>query len=277
MATAPGQPTLARALELGLPNSADCAFIGLIGDERIRHSKGTFVYNRLFRQKLLPWSYIPLPTIHPLETIALAKKLGAIGASATIPHKEVLAHNFPCDKKAAIGATNTLKFLPSGNILASNTDIAGFAIPLIRAEAKRRWTCLILGAGGAARAAVEACHQLGLKPIIAARDVEKALRIFQNISVVPWESRTKINSEILINTTPLCGSNLDLWPDSKPINKCIVFDCAVSPEVSQLITKAKQEGAITINSTDMWIVQGIRQMHLILGIAFEESELREQL
>lgn len=275
--TAGGQPTLLRALELGLPSSSDHGFIALVGDDRISHSKGKTVYNRIFRQKLLPWSYISLPTLHPLETITLARELGAIGASVTIPYKEVLAQNFACDEKASIGATNTLMFRPGGATLASNTDIEGFKIPLLRAAVKKKSTCLILGAGGAARAAVEACKQLGIKPIISARNLDKAKSGFPSISVEPWERRAHIHAEVLINTTPLCGTCEDLWPNSMPINKKIVFDCAVSSDTSFLITKGKEEGSITINSVDMWVVQGVLQMHAILGIAFEESELREQL
>jgi 3-dehydroquinate dehydratase/shikimate dehydrogenase len=272
-ATAAGQPSLKRALEFGLPRSADHSFIALLGDERIRYSKGPYVYNRLFRKKNLPWSYIPMPTNSPKKTLELAQKLGAIGASVTIPHKETLAHEIPCDNKAKIGATNTIAIRPNSTMLASNTDIEGFSVPLTRARVSKNWKCLILGAGGAAQAAVEACRQLELIPIIAARNMEKSMEKHKNILVIPWEKRTDVEAEVLINTTPLGGQDPSVWPTNHPLNKILVFDCAVSPEESLLLKRAREEGARSISPLEMWAVQGVRQMHTILGIAFEEEDL----
>jgi 3-dehydroquinate dehydratase/shikimate dehydrogenase len=274
--TAAGQPTLKRALEFGLPQSADHGFIALLGDERIRNSKGPFVYNRLFRKKNLPWSYIPMPTLEPQKTLELAKKLGAIGASVTIPHKETLAHNLPCDSKAKIGATNTIAIRPDSSVLASNTDIEGFSIPLARARVSKNWRCLVLGAGGAAQAAVEACRQLQIIPIVAARNIEKTAQKYPGIQIIPWEKRNSVEAEILINTTPLGGQDSAVWPTNIPLNKILVFDCAISPQESLLLKHAREEGAQTISPLEMWAVQGVRQMHTILGIAFEEEELIEE-
>ena len=81
---------------------------------------------------------------------------GFRGVNVTIPHKEAalaLAEEATATA-AAVGAANTLTSLPSGAIHADNTDVAGLleALPVDPAG----MTALVLGAGGAARAAVYA-------------------------------------------------------------------------------------------------------------------------
>ncbi len=276
--TAPGQINVTQALEWGLPKCADQEFVALLGNKSIRHSPGPKVYNALFRKKSLPLSYIPVPTMKPEITCNLLQKLGAKGASITVPYKIWAAHQFPGDELVKrIGAANSIKFNTDGTVLLSNTDSFGLQTPLQRATVEAGQKCLILGAGGATHAAIEACRKLSLSPIICARDTAKARTHFPKIPIIEWADRASTDATILINATILGGKSTEIWPAGAQLNKEIVFDCAMSTEPSRLLEIARQEKSITISAHDMWVAQGVRQILWLTGQIFSEEELRREL
>jgi 3-dehydroquinate dehydratase type I len=280
-ATAPGQLTLQQARCMGLPDSSREPFVVLIGGEQIIHSPGNRVYNSLFRAKNLPWSYFPVITTKAGATIKFLQKLGALGAGVTMPHKLDAFEASQADLLAeSVQAANSLTFR-ADQVLSSNTDIEGIKIPLAQAIANLRSKpkkAIILGAGGAAKAACEACKQLDLSIIVVARNIERARsNIGPKIEIITFERRAKVPGQILINTTPLAGKNKSPWPKDKPLNKDIVFDLALTDEPSSLLEQANTEGAITISAIDMWLVQGAKQMSWITQKDFSVEDLRRHL
>ncbi len=276
-ATAPGQLTLEEALHYGLPQSASYPFVAIIGGETVQHSPGPLVYNSIFRKKNLPWSYIAAPTNQPDDTLRALKELGARGCSVTTPHKKWAAElRNENEMITSVDSANSIKW-ENGSLKTHNTDIMGFEVPLRNSFPTKGNCCLILGAGGASSAAVRACQNLELSPIVCARDLAKARQKFPLIPVVEWKERAIVQAEILINTTTLGGQNDSAWPHNAPLKKSIVFDCALAKEPSQLLARARDEGAITISPYDMWVSQGKYQMEWILGLQLTEEELRQQL
>ena len=284
-ATAPGQLSLNQALELGLPESAAKPFMALVGGPQIVHSPGPKVYNRLFRSRGLGYSYLLAITKKPEATFALLKELGALGVSVTMPHK-VAAFQFgrPDQNARDAGAANTLRFT-GAEVLATNTDIEGVAGPLRQAIENRYGTTasassrkvLLLGDGGAARAARLACLFLGLPLVVSSISEECALAMGPDISFVSWEQRAAVKTPILINATMLGGADQDPWPADQPIGRDIVFDLALGSGPSRLLRRAAPEGATTIAAQEMWVFQGAEQMRFITGQQFAASELREYL
>ena len=208
-ATAPGQLSLNQALELGLPESATKPFMALVGGPQIIHSPGPKVYNRLFRSRGLDYSYLLAITKRPEATFALLKELGALGVSVTMPHKAAAFQFGRPDQKANdAGVANTLRFTGT-EVLATNTDIEGVAGPLRQALESRYGTrakansrkVLLLGDGGAARAARLACLSLGLPYVVSSISEECARAMGADISFVPWEQRATVQAPILINAT----------------------------------------------------------------------------
>lgn len=277
-ATAPGQISLTSALHLGLPQSANHPFLALVGDASIKNSPGPNVYNAIFRKKNLPWAYIPIATQNPRECMQTLREFGLLGASITMPHKLAFAQlsKFVSNGVIATGAANTLR-VQHDKFELENTDIFGIQIPMQKAHVTRGEQCLILGSGGAALAAVSACNNLGITPIIAARDIEKARTKFPSLQVVPWSERHLVKSEILINTTPLGGRSAEIWPAAAALHKHVVFDCALSHNASLLLERARLEGATIITPQDMWVAQGAKQMQWILNQNLAEEELREHI
>jgi 3-dehydroquinate dehydratase / shikimate dehydrogenase len=278
-ATAPSQLTLAQALELGLPGSAGRPFLALIGGPQVMDSPGPRVYNRLFRKRDLPWSYIPVLTQDADAVLDLLRRMGALGVSVTMPHKRAILDSARADPMAAAaGAANSVRFDPGGAV-CTNTDITGIFDPLRDAIAAgaQRGRALILGAGGAARAAVLACRGLGLGVALSARDAGKAEQALgAQVSLVPWPRRAEEPFDVLINATPLAG-RASPWPSSQPLRKSIVFDLAIAAEPSALLQQARDEGAIAIGPEEMWVAQGAPQLSWITGETFSAQELRELL
>ena len=121
-------------------------------------------------------SYLRLAAMSPAHGIDFARELGLDGINVTAPFKSIVELTDVVDSSAAaVGAANTVIFHPDGKSVAYNTDSAGVSYSLNRAQvglAGQR--CVVLGAGGAARAAAAALTAAGAKVTIAARRPEKA-------------------------------------------------------------------------------------------------------
>ena len=128
----------------------------------VAHSRSPAMHNAALAELGLDWLYVPVP-VPPELFGATARALGAAGfrgLNVTVPHK-LAAHDLADSRSpaaAAIGAVNTLTF-EDGAIHADNTDAAGLLDAI--GEPPRGRTALVLGAGGAARAAVWALLDAG--------------------------------------------------------------------------------------------------------------------
>src|SRR4051794_4155642 len=118
--------------------------------------------NAAFAALGLDWRYVRLPVPPELfeETVRALPASGYIGANVTIPHKlaALALAEEPTAAARAIGAANTLSF-GDGAIAADNTDAGGLLAAVGEPVAGMR--ALVLGAGGAARAAVWALREAG--------------------------------------------------------------------------------------------------------------------
>ncbi|MBX5468678.1 MAG: shikimate dehydrogenase, partial [Thermoleophilaceae bacterium] len=137
------------------------ALAGVLG-QPVAHSRSPAMHNAAFRELGLDWRYVKLPV--PPELFAeLARALpgsGYRGANVTIPHKgaALALADERSDAAREIGAANTLTFA-DGAIVADNTDAQGLLDALGEPVAGRR--ALVLGAGGAGRAAAWALRGAG--------------------------------------------------------------------------------------------------------------------
>ena len=279
LATAPGQLSLDQALEMGLPQSATAPFLALVGGPQVVHSPGPVVYNRFFRARGLPYSYFWAITSKARETFELLKELGAIGLGVTMPHKAAAFEYGKADEEAgSAGAANTLRFSGEG-VHCTNTDIQGVRGPLGAACGIAAGKCgnkkvLILGAGGAARAAVVACLSMGFKVTVSTKYPEEMAKLSGlEVSACPWDDIAKVDAEVLINATPVTG-NSSPWPEDVPLKKEVVFDLAISGDPSRLLSRARREGAIALEAREMWLNQGARQIKWITGLDISVEEMR---
>jgi len=141
--------------------------VGLLGWPT-SHSLSPPMQNAGFAALELDWAYVPLPTPPDLlpDAVRGLRAMGFAGANVTIPHKQTVIEL--CDElddiARAAGSVNTLVF-EDGRVIGSSTD--GDAVTGQIDAAGR--CALVLGAGGAARAVVEALGRAGADVTMASR------------------------------------------------------------------------------------------------------------
>jgi len=278
-ATAPGQLDLPTALTMNLPRSAGAPLYGLVGGPQVFSSPGPRTYCALFRAHDLPSSYVPIIVSDLSAALPLLESLGARGLSVTMPLKRsALGLAIPDALAQEAAAANTLWRQDDG-WHASNTDIRGVRVPLDATMAEvtrvsgREARVLILGTGGAARAAVMACAQLGLQITVSGRNIEAANRTVGNRgTTTAWLDRSHHPHDVLINATSIGGLQCP-WPENARLNAQIVFDLAIATEPSRLLEQAHARGALTLDPTAMWIHQGAAQMQLMLKRRIDDEDL----
>jgi shikimate dehydrogenase len=141
--------------------------VGLLGWPT-SHSLSPPMQNSGFAALALDWAYVALPTRPELlpDAVRGLRAMGFAGANVTIPHKQAVIQL--CDELDAVaraaGSVNTLVF-EDGRVLGSSTD--GDAVTGQIEAGDRR--ALVLGAGGAALAVVEALERAGAEVTMASR------------------------------------------------------------------------------------------------------------
>jgi shikimate dehydrogenase len=137
--------------------TAHTSLVGLLGWP-VHHSLSPAMHNAAFRALGLDWAYLPLavPPESLPDALAGLKALGFRGANVTIPHKEkaLLGLDEITPEAKSLGAVNTL-VIHDGRMVGHNTDVAGFLAALDDAGCSP-CRAVVMGAGGAARAAVYA-------------------------------------------------------------------------------------------------------------------------
>ena len=212
--------------------------------------------------------------------------MGFCGANVTIPHKESIFKyvDEATDIALKAGAINTLFIDLDGKITGTNTDVEGlinnltYVIPDWKKRVKK---VLIIGAGGAARAAVTAFQQeeIMIRRIVN-RTSEKSYMIKENIDkdleVVKWDNINSVINDIdlIINTTSLgmIGQpSLDI--KISEMNKDgIVYDIVYSPLETNLIKSAKQNNIQYVGGLGMLIFQAVAGFSNWFGIKPEVDE-----
>ncbi len=209
----------------------------------------------------LDWAYVPLPT--PPERLAEAVRgllaTGFAGANVTIPHKQaVLELCDDADEIAArAGSVNTLVF-HEGRVLGSSTD--GDAVTR-QIEAAAR-TALVLGAGGAAKAVIEALERAGASVTVATRRE-------------PGWPPDPAPFDVLVNATPLKEELVVV-----PRGGQQVVDLAYQPDgrPTALVAAARAAGcAVVIDGLDVLLEQGAASFERWTGQQAPISAMRSAL
>jgi len=153
--------------------------VGVIGDP-VTHSRSPAIHNAAFVALGLDWVYVAFPVAagRGRDAVAAVRTLGIAGLSVTMPHKSDVAET--CDEltpsAAALGSVNTV-VNRDGHVVGDSTDGPGL-IAALRGHgvdpAGRR--VLVLGAGGAARAIVDALGRADATVTVAARRADAGAR-----------------------------------------------------------------------------------------------------
>ncbi|MGF1535416.1 MAG: shikimate dehydrogenase [Elainellaceae cyanobacterium] len=255
--------------------------LGVIGDP-IAHSLSPVMHNAAIAHLGADFIYLPFPISGDKLSQALQgfEAIGLAGFNVTIPHKQAIMPLLDkvSDLAISVGAVNTAWRTEAG-WSGTNTDVAGFVAPL--KDLTREWEeALILGHGGAARAVVAGCVQLGCKRIRVVGRRPKALDVFQRswqlvppatLSVHSWAEVPQLlpTSDLVVNATPI---GMHPRTDASPLDEswqaipagCVAYDLIYNPSPTQFLQQAKSQGAIAIDGLEMLVQQGAVALELWL-------------
>ena len=269
--TAPGQLALEDLLqiyEIARPRSIEALF-GIVGAE-VSDSLSPLLHNALFRSRGLPFLYLPLPLadFDRSRPQALAFDPPFRGFSVTRPWKlRAAGTSLPSEDVRATGAANTL-VLSRERWRAENTDVDGVFDPLADHDTGEGRTAVILGAGGAARAAVVAARKLGYEVMVASRRDEQAdaLALELDVDSLAWEDVAGSEADLYFNATPIGSREEDppAFPARVFANRPLVFDSVYRRDGSptSTIRAARAAGCPVVEGIRMFAAQAVRQARL---------------
>lgn len=218
------------------------------------------------------------------QVLGALRLAGFAGVNITIPHKEAaFALAARADAAATVAqAANLLRFEEDGTISASNTDVFGLVASLsdsLGANVIRDKPALILGAGGAARAAVLALVELGASQIAV-------------LNRSSGRAKTLVSSLQPAIAAPLIGEGLGAWPllaaDVALIVQCtsagmldgpglgldlaalnpaaVVCDIVTKPLYTALLRQAAARGHRTVDGLGMLMYQAVPSFEAFFGL-----------
>lgn len=258
---------------------------GVIGNPAL-HSRSPEIHNSAYRRDGLDALYVPFTVDEPREWLTLAEELGVEGFSVTVPHKEriipLLAEQDPAVE--AIGACNTVVRRGMG-WRGSNTDWEGFLAPLLPLlagdEGRPPRRALLIGAGGAAKAALWALRSRGIEVLITNRTLSKAEELARRFGLraAPLKRESfplfAEYGELIVQTTPAGMHPLE---DSDPLEGYpwrgteIAYDLIYVPERTRFLTAAAAAGARILNGAAMLQAQAEAQYRLFTKRDFPIDE-----
>jgi shikimate dehydrogenase len=169
----------------------------------------------------------------------------------------------------ASGSVNTVTAV-DGKLLGSSTDGAGVVAALEGHASLEGALVLILGAGGACRAAAKALVDAGSKVTVMARDAGRASVVADAIGC-SWGNLAHVAGckwDVLINATPLgSGELVDETPVAAELHRAgnVVLDMVYEPHETRLLREARAAGAVGIPGIEMLIAQAARQFETWTG------------
>ena len=278
--TAPGQVTARALRELYHLEQLDPAtrVFGVAGNP-IAHSLSPLLHNCAFQREKVNAILLPLRTRALADLLTVVRDLPLAGVAITMPlKKEVLPHLANTDPLTArIGACNTRRTGADGKLYGFNTDVAGVVRPLEKRLRLKGARIGVLGAGGAARAAVFGLVEQGAEVFIVNRTHESAVALAKQARAksMKRELLVKNKFDVLINTTP-CGmaGNKQAMPiEEKELNAGLVFDMVYNPLETPLLKLARSKGVHVIGGLEMFVEQGARQFEIWTGKPAPEAEM----
>ncbi len=271
--------------------------LGVIGDP-VSHSLSPVMHNAALAELGADYLYVAFPVAAAglEDAIAGFAATGVQGFSITIPHKQAIVPLLAqvSAEAQAVGAVNTVWRTNQG-WAGTNTDVAGFIAPLKAAQDWSGATALVLGNGGAARAVVAGCGQLGFGAVQVVGRSRAKLETFQAswaespiqppLSTYGWEDLPQLlpTADLIVNTTPLgMGRTADQTPltvDNLALTpaSALVYDLIYTPRPTRLLDLAAQRGLATQDGLEMLVQQGAAALEIWLQQPAPVATMRQAL
>ena len=301
-ATAPGQIRVNDLHALLPPGgvSQETAIFGVVGNPA-RHSWSPRVQGMALKAARLDAVYVAFEPTSLADFLALTTDGNYRGFSITAPFKEDACRAIERRDEASTrtGAVNTLVRDESG-WRGANTDVAAVRDTLLaalRVHAQRRSDgvgggggtptelsaarVLVLGTGGAARAAIWAVLAVGGRVTVAGRRPERAVALAKELGCdsVPWERIADTDYDALVHATPV-GSSATASEGELPLPAewlrpgKLVFDAVYRPIRTELLLRANERGCTPVPGGEWFVRQAALQFRLFTGLEPDEALMR---
>lgn len=248
----------------------------------VKHSRSPLIHGHWLEKLGLAGSYTR-QEVSPEDFAGFISRLksgesGFVGGNVTIPHKETAYRlaDRPDALSEELGASNTL-WLEDGRLCATNTDGYGFLANLDAAvpDWNRTDRAVILGAGGASRAIIQAVRDRGVGEIhvvnrTVARAQELADRFGPKVHAHGMEALAEVTkgAGLFVNTTSL-GMDGEAAPDfdfSPLASDAVVTDIVYVPLVTPILRQASAQGFATVDGLGMLLHQAVPGFEKWFGV-----------
>ena len=269
--TAPGQISARDLRGIYRIDQVDAAtrIYGVAGDP-VGHSLSPVIMNAALRRENVNGVYLPLHAKTLKDLIHCVREIPLHGLSITMPYKQAIlpfldntdAHT------SKIGACNTVVRGQDGKLYGFNTDVAGILRPLEQRISIEKAKVLVLGAGGAARAAVFGLKERGAEVWVLNRTSIKAQKLARQAKAhaIKRADLRKVAFDVMINATPVgMGNTSECLLKDAEIQARVVFDMVYDPVETRLLKVARGKGIAVIPGVEMFVQQAARQFEIWTG------------
>lgn len=269
--TAPGQVSIRDLRSIYRIEQVDAAtrVYGVAGDP-IEHSLSPVIMNTAMRRENVNGVYVALHAKTLKDLVHCIREIPLHGLSITMPYKQsIIEHLDNSDAHTTkIGACNTVVRGQDGKLYGFNTDVAGIVRPLEQRLTIEKAKVLVLGAGGAARAAAFGLKERGAEVTILNRTAAKAQKLARQAKArtIKRTDLRKLEFDIIVNATPVgMGSTRDCPLKDEEIRAKVVFDMVYDPVETRLLQVARAKGIAVIPGVEMFVHQAARQFEIWTG------------
>lgn len=238
------------------------------------------MHNAAFKALGMDWEYDAMAIPPDIVRLGILEpqRHGYIGLNVTIPHKEEALKYVAGDAIAnAVGAVNTIDLR---DMTGTNTDVVGLMTDLqahgVPLQGER---VLVLGAGGAARAAVVGLAGAGAEVLVVNRSMDKARTMIANLSLhnlalraeaMTLDDAVETGFSLIVNCTPVgMVPNVEdsPWVHGVPMPRgVIVYDMIYRPAQTALMKQVVDAGGTAIGGLGMLVHQGAAAFKLWTGV-----------
>jgi 3-dehydroquinate dehydratase/shikimate dehydrogenase len=278
--TGPGQIAARTLRETYRIDQIDAAtrVYGVAGNP-IKHSLSPLMLNTAFRRETVNAVFLALQATKLKDLLTLVREVPIHGLAVTMPLKEeILEYLEKTDAiSEKIGACNTVVRAQDGKLYGFNTDVAAVVRPLERRLQLNGAKVLVLGAGGAARAAVFGLKEKGAEVFILNRTAADGQKLARQAKARTFrrDQLAKTQFDVIINATPvgMQGVKPNHILEPKEINARLVFDMVYNPIETPLLRMAREKGIPVVTGVEMFVHQGARQFEIWTGKPAPEEEM----
>lgn len=243
----------------------------------VAHSRSPAIHNAAFAALGLPWTYLAFE-VPPGRTSAAVRGMRALvgfdGMSVTFPHKMAAAKEVDqlSPTALALGVVNTVVREDDGRLRGECTDGDGFVASL-RASSldPAGWRCVVVGAGGSARAIVRSLAQAkAAEVIVVNRTLDNAIKACSFAGAVGrvGDPSDASGADLVVNATPLgMSGGTEGFPVDPSLLSAdqVVVDLVYEPAETPFGEAARARGARVMNGLGLLVHQAAVQFELWTG------------